>query len=193
GGDGLKVFAWAREDVSVTDPPVERWRFQTSFPTFPDLVTLDSIGQLSHRYGSGDPAVRPGVAKVLRGYQLSVGHMPGPVLALALLFAVVGALRSRAALLFLMVGVLVPLVGDIVVFSWRYQLPGFVLLPLAGALGAVAFRREPAAFPAAVDEAALARVDPALIFPPVVVLIAAYNEEAGLGPVLDSVPAECLG
>jgi hypothetical protein len=193
GGDGLKVFAWRRADVSVTDPPVERWRFQTSFPTFPNLVTLDSIAQLSHQYGGGDPVVHPGVAKVLRGYQLGVGYTPGPVLAVALLFGLVGAFRSRAALLFLMTGVLVPVLGDVVVFSWRYQLPGFVLLPLAGALGAVALRRAPVAFPEPADEAALATVDPELRFPPVVVLIAAYNEEAGLGPVLDSVPTECLG
>jgi hypothetical protein len=195
GGDGLKVFAWRREDVSVSDPPVERWRFQTTFPTFPNLVTLDSIAQLSHQYGSGDPVVRPGVAKVLRGYQLSVGHTPGPVLALAMLFGLAGAVRRRGlpALLFLLTGILVPVLGDVVVFSWRYQLPGFVLLPLAGALGAVALARRPAAFPEPADQAALATVDPELTFPPVVVLIAAYNEEAGLGPVLDSVPAQCLG
>jgi hypothetical protein len=195
GGDALKVFSWRRADLSASDPPVERWRFQTEFPTFPDLVTLDSISQLSHRYGGGDPVVEPGVARFLRGYQLSVGYTPGPVLAVAVLFALAGALRRREPALFLLAGVLVPLVGDVVVFSWRYQLPGFVLLPLAGALGAVAlFRRKPAAtFPDDADEAALATIDPELRFPPVVVLIAAYNEEAGLGPVLDTVPSRCLG
>jgi len=88
------------------------------------------------------------------------------------------------------------LAGDVVMFSWRYQLPGYLLLPLAAALGVVAVRAAPAArpsFPEPADEAALATVESELRFPPVVVLIAAYNEARTLGAVLDAVPATCLG
>jgi len=71
-------------------------------------------------------------------------------------------------------------------FSWRYQLPGFILLPMAAVLAMP--RRRTVPFPDPVDEAALASVDPGLRFPPIVVLIAAYNEAGSLGAVLDSVP-----
>jgi glycosyltransferase involved in cell wall biosynthesis len=98
-------------------------------------------------------------------------------------------------LLYLGSGVLVLLAGDVVMFSWRYQLLGFVLLPVAGALGAVVLFRRPSRpeFPEPADEAALATIEPELSFPPIVVLIAAYNEAEGLGAVLDSVPATCGG
>ena len=36
-------------------PPNERWRFQTEFPTFPSLVTIDEITWLSHAYHDGPP------------------------------------------------------------------------------------------------------------------------------------------
>ena len=195
GQDAVKVFSWGRIDHSATDPPVERWRFQIGFPLFEPLVTLDSVGQLSHRYGDGDPVAVTPWTGLLRGYQMTVGYTPGPVLALALLVTVLGVFgRSRwrwPALLFLATGVLLVLGGDVVMFSWRYQLPAFVLLPLAALLALP--RRPRPGFPDAVDRAVLARVDPQLTLPPVTVLIAAYNEAAGLGPVLDSVPAHCLG
>jgi hypothetical protein len=194
GADAGKVLSWARADQSATDPTVERWRYQTGFPTFPDLVTIDSISQLSHQYGDGDPVAVMPVAQALRGYQLSVGYTPGPVLAVAVLLGLAGWRRAPAALLFLAGGLLVLLAGDVVVFSWRYQLPGYLLLPIAGALGLAALRRPaPVQFPEPADEAALATVDPELTLPPVVVLIAAFNEADGLGPVLDAVPATCLG
>ncbi len=194
GADAVKVFSWQRVDHPNWTPTVERWRYQTEFPTYPDLVTIDSISQLSHRYGDGDPVAVTGIARLLRGYQVSVGYTPGPVLGVAILLGLAGAVRRREPLLFVSGGVLVLLAGDVAEFSWRYQLPGYVLLPLAGALGIVALRRPPPpAFPEPADEAALAAVDPEQTFPPVVVLIAAYNEAGGLGPVLDSVPATCCG
>jgi len=193
-GDAVKALSWQRGDWEWWTTPVERWRFQTEFPTFPDLVTIDSITQLSHRYGDGDPvAVRP-VGWLLRGYQLSVGYTPGPLLAVLVVLALAGLRRRPEPLLFLAGGVLVLLAGDVVEFSWRYQLPGYVLLPLAGALGVVALRRPaPAPFPEPADEAALAGIDPDRTFPPVVVLIAAYNEADGIGAVLDTVPPKCCG
>ncbi len=209
--DAAKALSWNRVDQSPSDPPVDRWHFQVGFPFFYPLVSMDEIGALSHQYGDGDPVAVTPLTTFLRGYQLHVGYTPGPVLAVAALLALGGVLpRARRtpagapALLFLATGVLVLLAGDVAMFSWRYQLPGFVLLPVAGALGLTALRRSAASarpgdrpalapFPDPVDEAALAGLDPAAGFPPVVVLVAAYNEAEGLGAVLDTVPATCAG
>src|SRR5439155_20732220 len=61
-------------------------------------------------------------------------------------------------------------------------------------LGVVALRRPaPAPFPEPADEAALAGIDPDRTFPPVVVVIAKYNEADGIGAVLDTVPPKCCG
>jgi Glycosyl transferase family 2 len=194
GGDAAKALSWQRGDYGSWSPPVERWRYQTEFPTFPDLVTIDSITELSHKYGDGAPVVVRPIAVLLRGYQTSVGYTPGPLLVVLAVLAIAGARRRPEPLLFLASGVLVMLGGDVVEFSWRYQLPGYILLPLAGALGIVALRRPaPAPFPEPADEAALATIDPDLTFPPVAVLIAAYNEADGIGAVLDAVPARCCG
>jgi Glycosyl transferase family 2 len=93
-------------------------------------------------------------------------------------------------------------------FSWRYQLPALVLLPLAGVLGLTVLigplrrpgsksrRRMLAPYPDAVDWRALGEFterhgQPA--FAPVLVVIAAYNEEGGIGGVLDNLPEQCLG
>ena len=54
-------------------------------------------------------------------------------------------------------------------------------------------RPEPGAFPEPADEAALATVPADLTLPPLVVLIAAYNEGRSLGAVLDAVPQTCCG
>src|SRR5207253_2256944 len=108
-----KALSWQRGDWEWWTTPVERWRFQTEFPTFPDLVTIDSITQLSHRYGDGDPvAVRP-VGWLLRGYQLSVGYTPGPLLAVLVVLALAGLRRRPELLLFLAGGVLVLLAGAV--------------------------------------------------------------------------------
>jgi hypothetical protein len=93
--------------------------------------------------------------------------------------------------------------------SWRYQLPGLLLLPLAGILGlsvligpllrpkqAKARRKMLAAFPDQVDVAALDGFTHQYghpSFASVLVVIAAYNEETGIGGVLDKLPATCLG
>jgi glycosyl transferase family 2 len=197
-GDAVKVFWWQRADLSSADTSVERWRFQVD-PPFSALVSVEQITELSRQYGSGDPVVLTPLARVLRWYQLTIGCTPGPVLALSILLVLAGARRpGRArlpALLFMTSGVLMMLAGDVVIFSWRYQLPGYVLLPMAGALGAVALfrRRASPPFPEPADVAAMATIDPDVRLPPVVVLIAAFNEEAGLGAVLDGVPETCCG
>jgi MYXO-CTERM domain-containing protein len=194
GHDAGKVLSWPRVDFNTQDPSVERWRFQTAYPVFPDLITIGSVTNMSRYYGDVGPRTVGWIMHFLRGYQLSVGYTPGPVLALAVLLAAAGIRRRREALLFLSAGALVLLAGDVTEFSWRYQLPGYLILPLAGALGIVALRRAaPVPFPQPADEAALAGIDPELRFPPVVVLIAAYNEARAIGSVLDAVPATCCG
>ena len=206
--DAANALTWQHLDANP-DAPIERWRFQTVFPTFPDLVTLDVISDLGHRFGGGSPVVVAPLASGLRAYQLQVGYTPGPVQGVAVLLglgAAVGltrrarrsALRPLAAL-YVTGGLLVLLAADMFEFTWRYQLPGLVLLPAAGALGLtalVAARRAPVPFPEPADRAALeefrARYGD-VRFPPVVVLIAAYNEAGPIGAVIDAIPPASCG
>jgi hypothetical protein len=158
-GDASNVLTWQRLDANP-EAPVERWRFQTVFPTFPSLVTLDVINQLGQQYGGGPALVVVPVASALRAYQLSVGYTPGPLLGGAVLVAVAAAAglgrRARRSplrpvvALYLAGGLLVLLFADTFEFSWRYQLPALALLPVAGALGLTALVRPT---PTAVAEA----------------------------------------
>jgi hypothetical protein len=153
--DAVKVFSWNRTDHSLSDPPVERWHFQDGIPLFPPLVSLDEVTALSHQYHDGNPVAVAPLSSYLRAYQLHGGYTPGPVLALSILLALAPLARWRRsgsarapALLLLAAGVLVLLSGDLMIFSWRYQLPGYVLLPVAGALGLTAVAgRKPASAP----------------------------------------------
>jgi hypothetical protein len=127
--------------------PVGRWQFQNHFPIYGDSLTI--MARHHER-----PQVDGSLASFLRSYQRFV-YTPGPVLALALVLALLGALglgparRSglRSASVHLSGSTLVVLVTAVAVnqFSWRYQLPQLILLPPAGALGLVAltgrFRR----------------------------------------------------
>jgi Glycosyl transferase family 2 len=208
-GDAAKALSWNRPDSSNPEAPTERWRFQTEFPTFLPLVSLDQIDQLSAQYRDGPARISVPLARVLRGYQLAVGFTPGPVLAVSALLAAAAAAglgRARHAVarapagLFALSGVLVLLFADVFEFSWRYQLPGFVLLPIAGALGLAALvRHPPGAGPAFPDPADLSAVEGFTAeygeprFPAVVLLIAAYNEQAGIGRVLAAAPARSCG
>lgn len=150
--DFAKGFAW-RHTTLPGDPPAENWQFQTSYPVFA-LYPLQPVDQASRgahdtavAYGGVAPSVNTGLAAFLRGYQLGWGYTPGPALAafgiLGLLggFGVGRARRSglRAACL-LASGLALTVLGTAAAFefSWRYQLPGLVLLPLAGALGVTA-------------------------------------------------------
>ncbi|HVE96075.1 MAG TPA: glycosyltransferase family 2 protein [Pseudonocardiaceae bacterium] len=142
------------------------------------------------------------------------GRTPGPLLGLALAAGLLGgfgignARRSgirAASLLVSGLGITVLVTATVFEFSWRYQLPGLVLLPLAGALGITALTgplRRPGPrlklrppmqpYPDPVDTAAVqefTQVEGEVRFAPVVVLIAAYDEEEGIGAVLDAVPA----
>ena len=118
--DAIKVFALTR-NTAQGDTPVSRWQFQ--------------------------PRASVPLAGALRWYQLHGGFTPGPLLLLFLLSATAGVFaRNRdpalalGCLLATGLAVAVLLGADLYEFSWRYQLPGLVTLPAAGALGATMIR-----------------------------------------------------
>jgi glycosyltransferase involved in cell wall biosynthesis len=212
--DFLKGFRPVRMDA-VGDVPVQRWQFQASYPYnwIPENVETTAL-----QYGDVPVGADTGIAKLLRGYQLTVGYAPGPLLAVALAAGLLGgfgfgsARRSgirAASLLVSGLGITVLLTAAAFEFSWRYQLPGLVLLPVAGALGVTAFtgplrrpdprlRLRPALspYPDPVDTAsirAFGYAEGEVRFAPVTVVIAAYNEVDGIGAVLAAVPPISCG
>jgi hypothetical protein len=212
--DFVKGFRPVRVD-DVNDVPVERWFFQTSYPYF---GMQDRVDARAFQFGGVAIGVNRPLAQLLRGYQLTVGYTPGPLLALGLLAGLLGgfgignARRSgirAASLLVSGLGVTVLMTAAAFEFSWRYQLPGLVLLPIAGALGVTAFtgplcrpgpRRKlnppMRPYPDAMDAATVrefARTEGEVTFAPVVVIIAAYNEERCIGAVLAAVPPMSCG
>jgi hypothetical protein len=153
--DSVKIFALTR-NADEGDTPVARWQFQTSYPYYPRGITQygpNSAGSIFARAGGGGNArvYRP-AAIALRDYQLHGGYTPGPVLLLALLAGTAGIFTVRrrrdpgtaglACLLVTGSAVAVLLGADLYEFSWRYQLPALVTLPMAGALGATAITRQ---------------------------------------------------
>ena len=139
--DFVKVFTF-RRTTFPGDVPLERWQFQRHYPTF----GLDPAAA-TRTYGGGEPRVIEPLAAFLRGYQLSVGYVPGSFLGVAFiagLLAAAGVGRARrsglraACLLPTLCALSVMLAADLFHFSWRYQLPALVLAPLAGALGVTA-------------------------------------------------------
>ena len=162
GSDFLRGFALTRttENGEVS---VSRWMFQTHYPVYSSsLKVLANHGER--------PEVNHTLAGFLRRYQ-RVGYTPGPLLGLALIVGLLGALgvgRARrsglqCACLLFSGATLVVLVTAVAVnqFSWRYQLPQLILIPPAGALGLTALlgRREPAAAAAGERAPAVAGVD----------------------------------
>jgi len=144
--DFVKLFALTR-DTARGDMPISRWQFQTTYPTYPSLITLRYVASI--RPGGGRPSVIRPLAEVLRDYQLHGGYTPGPLLLLAGLAGLAGSCvlgggrrehsaGATACLLFTATAVVLLLASDAFEFSWRYQLPALVLLPPAGALGATA-------------------------------------------------------
>jgi hypothetical protein len=160
--DAARLFALTRDGIS-TITPISRWQFQPTYATFPPGVTLPFVAEQGQHYGGGDPVtVRP-LATFLRAYQLDGGYAPGPLLAVLTAAGAVGSLfvfarRRRpqtetsdqtpgprpapddrmlaAGTLLVMLSVLAVVFGsDVFQFSWRYQLPTLVTLPLAGVLG----------------------------------------------------------
>jgi glycosyl transferase family 2/dolichyl-phosphate-mannose-protein mannosyltransferase len=208
--DFFKGFAPTRTQTPG-DVPLDRWQFQLTYPMYaPDWY----VAEWTELYDDGTFSVDPELAGFLRAYQLGGGYTPGLALGGALAvaaLAVVGVGRARRsglrAACLLPAGLATTVLGTAAAmeFSWRYQLPGLVLIPLAGALGVTALTgggaarpkspeesEMPTTFPAEVDRAALADYTARYgdqRFAPVVVLIAAYNEEESLGEVLDDIPA----
>ncbi|HET9117251.1 MAG TPA: glycosyltransferase family 2 protein, partial [Pseudonocardiaceae bacterium] len=214
GKDFVKGFRPVRIDAA-NDVPVDRWYFQTSYPYFGIRELVDAR---AFEFGGVPIGVNPTLAGLLRGYQLRIGYTPGPLLGLGLVVGLLGgfgmgnARRSgirAASLLVSGLAVTVLLTAAAFEFSWRYQLPGLVLLPMAGALGVTAFTgplRRPGPrrkvnppmqpYPDPMDIATVRefiRSHGEVSFAPVVVVIAAYNEEDGIGAVLAGVPSTSCG
>ena len=153
--DSVKIFALTRNTVQG-DTPIKRWQFQNTYPTFPPGITLrgsNSATNLFAAAGGGGPArVWRRAAIALRFYQLNGGYTPGPLFLLSLLAGIAGIFTfgrrrdpdnlSLACLLVTGSAVAVLLGADLYEFSWRYQLPALVTLPVAGALGATAIARQ---------------------------------------------------
>jgi hypothetical protein len=146
--DFLRGF-WPTRTTENGEVPVQRWMFKLHYPVYgSSLAVLAKYGE--------HPAVTHDLAAFLHGYQ-RVGYTPGPLLGLAFVIGILGAVgvgrarRSglRCACMLLSGATLIVLVTAVAVnqFSWRYQLPQLILLPPAGALGLTALlgRREPAA------------------------------------------------
>lgn len=142
--DFLKGFRPVRADAPG-DVTVARWQFKSEYPT----VDLDYSIRASQDFSGRDPTAVPALAAFLRGYQLSVGYTPGTllgVLGIVALLAGFGLGRARhsgirsAILLAVGMAVTILLASAAFEFSWRYQLPGLVLLPFAGVLGITALR-----------------------------------------------------
>jgi hypothetical protein len=137
--DFLRGFSPERTSESG-EVSVGRWKFKTFYPIYPGGPAV------LRRYGEVG-RVSPALASFLHSYQ-TVGYTPGPLLGLALVVGLVGALgvgrarRSglRSACFLFSTAALVVLVTAVAVnqFSWRYQLPQLILLPPAGALGLTA-------------------------------------------------------
>jgi hypothetical protein len=130
--DAMKVFALTR-DTAQGDPPIARWQFQETFPVYRAADATVSV----------KPQVTKPLADGLRKYQMHGGYTPGPLLLAFLIAGIYGTFRYfvRGPCL-LATGLAVTAAGgaDLYEFSWRYQLPLLVTLPLAGALGVAALR-----------------------------------------------------
>lgn len=147
--DFLFGFTWPRERGAL-HPPLDRWQFQVAYNLREDSGPRRDPVRTVEKYGGAGPYAREALTRPLQAYQQSGGYTPGPVLLAALLVAVLGALgvgRARrselrpACLLSVGLGAGVLLSAAALMFSWRYQLPGLVLLPFAGALGITALTR----------------------------------------------------
>jgi hypothetical protein len=113
----------------------------------------------------GKATVIAPLARFLRAYQLDGGFTPGPAYLAATVLGLLGSLylirrrRARpaekqeapeanrdarnlafACCLFFITPVVLLLASDLPEFSWRYQLPAIVTLPVAGVLGIAVFR-----------------------------------------------------
>jgi hypothetical protein len=148
--DSVKIFALTR-NTEQGDTPVSRWQFQFGYRYYPPGITKhghNSANKVFARAGGGGPARVHWKADIaLRYYQLHGGYTPGPVFLFGLLAGIGGIFTFRrrrdsgpalACLLITGCAVAVLLGADLYEFSWRYQLPALVTLPMAGAFGVTA-------------------------------------------------------
>jgi hypothetical protein len=165
--DSVKIFALTR-NTQEGDTDISRWQFQVSYPYYPPGLTRhgeNSASRVFAQAGGGYARINLKAATALRDYQLHGGYTPGPVFLLGLLAGIAGVFTFRrrrdpglalACLLITGSAVAVLLGADLYEFSWRYQLPALITLPIAGAFGVTAVarhiqaRRRPAAPGAAV-------------------------------------------
>lgn len=143
-GDFMKNFALTKTQ-SPGDVPLSRWQFQIEYPLYgyPEWEVVEWL----ELYDDGTYSVNTDLTSFLRSYQLNGGYTSGVVLGGSLLIAlaaILGLGRARrtglraVCLLPAGLGFTVLFTAAAMEFSWRYQLPALVLLPLAGAIGITA-------------------------------------------------------
>lgn len=140
--DYVRGFAPVRSSLPG-EPRIDKWLFHHHYPgQFKPRADL-----WIRRYGGAGGVADPQLTAFLVGYQRIVA-IPGPVLAVALVGAVLAGLgigRARhsgvrvAALLFAAVPAVYLLPAAVQGFSWRYMVVPIALLPCAGALAVTAF------------------------------------------------------
>jgi hypothetical protein len=151
--DSVKLFALTR-NTAQGDTPIRRWQFQFGYPYYPPGVSWhgpNSVNRVFKRTGGGGHARVHWKADIaLRYYQLHIGYTPGPVFLFGLLAGLAGIFTFRrrrdpgpalACLLVTGSAVAVLLGADLYEFSWRYQLPALITLPVAAAIGVTAVTR----------------------------------------------------
>ena len=150
--DSVKIFALTR-NTEEGDTPISRWQFQFDYPYYPPGIVArgpESANNLFAAAGGGQVSVYKPAARLLRVYQFHGGYTPGPLFLISLLAGLAGIFTYRrrrepslafASLMFTATAVAVLLGADLYEFSWRYQLPALVTLPMAGAVGATALAR----------------------------------------------------
>jgi Dolichyl-phosphate-mannose-protein mannosyltransferase len=166
--DSIRLFEVTRTNTeSIT--PISRWQFQLTYPGYVPEIIVHQDGKIvagvQYRHGGtwhyfvlnpafgGKAQVDRPLASFLRSYQLGGGYTPGPLLLVLTIIGFGGsllALFSRkntplgrqmalgSMLFFVSAGGLL-LVADVYVYSWRYQLPALITLPMAGVMGGYAF------------------------------------------------------
>ena len=199
--------------VAPIDTPSWRWQFQTAYPYWPPGYPQSTAVATSAQFGQGAPSVQPTLATILRDYQLNGGSTPGPLLGVAALLAIGACVAwSRRVkqsglrplcILLTVSGLGLLLAADAFEYNLRYQLPGLILLPAAGAVGltALTWYRKPLLkpYPDDVDAGAADAFREeygggrAMSLAPVTVVIAAYNEQDSIAEVLKRVPREVHG
>lgn len=148
GRDFVKGFRPIRVDAPG-DVRAERWYFTAGYQYYGHREVST---EYSVEFSGREPSSVPELGRLLRGYQLGGGYVSGSVLGvlgIIGLLAGFGLGRARASgirsacLLATGMGLTILLASAVFEFSWRYQLPGLVLLSFAGVLGITALRGPP--------------------------------------------------